>query len=164
MDGSPPGSSIHEILQARLLKGVDIFFCRGSSRLRDQTRILCIGSRILYHWATWKARWLIYRYLKCYLALIHTNYIPMHERMGEGNGNPLLYSCLENPWDRGAWWAAVYTVAWSWAQLKWLSMHACIGEGNGNPLRYSCLENPRDRGAWWAAVYHVAQSDMTEAT
>ena len=31
--------------------------------------------------------------------------------IGEGNGNPLLYSCLENPRDRGAWWAAVYGVA-----------------------------------------------------
>ena len=30
---------------------------------------------------------------------------------GEGNGNPLKYSCLENPMDRGAWWAAVYGVA-----------------------------------------------------
>ena len=32
---------------------------------------------------------------------------------GEENGNPLQYSCLENPWDRGAWWAAVYGVAQS---------------------------------------------------
>ena len=31
--------------------------------------------------------------------------------MGEGNGNPLLYSCLESPVDRGAWWAAVHGVA-----------------------------------------------------
>ena len=59
----------------------------------------------------------------------------------EGNGNPLQYSCLENPVDRGAWWAAVYGVAQSWTRLKWLSMHACIGEGNGNPFQYSCLEN-----------------------
>ena len=29
---------------------------------------------------------------------------------GEGNGNPLQYSCLENPMDRGAWWAAVHGV------------------------------------------------------
>ena len=28
--------------------------------------------------------------------------------IGEGNGNPLQYPCLENPWDGGAWWAAVY--------------------------------------------------------
>ena len=33
---------------------------------------------------------------------------------GERNGNPLQYSCLENPRDRGAWWAAVYGVAQSW--------------------------------------------------
>ena len=38
--------------------------------------------------------------------------------MGEGNGNPLQCSCLENPRDRGAWWAAVYGVAQSLTQLK----------------------------------------------
>ena len=77
---------------------------------------------------------------------------------GEGNGSPLQYSCLENPVDRGAWWAAVHRVEQSWTRLKWLSTHARIGEGNGNSLQCSCLENPRDRGAWWAAVYGVAQS------
>ena len=41
--------------------------------------------------------------------------IPGLERFpGEGNGNPLQYSCLENPKDRGAWWAAVYGVKQSW--------------------------------------------------
>ena len=41
--------------------------------------------------------------------------------IGEGNGNPFQGSCLENPRDRGAWWAAVYGVAQSWTRLKWLS-------------------------------------------
>ena len=41
--------------------------------------------------------------------------------IGEGNGNPLQCSCLENPRDGGAWWAAVYGVAQSWTQLKRLS-------------------------------------------
>ena len=40
---------------------------------------------------------------------------------GEGNGNPLQYYCLENPMDRGPWWAAVYGVAQSQTQLKRLS-------------------------------------------
>ena len=40
---------------------------------------------------------------------------------GEGNGTPLQYSCLENPREGGAWWAAVYGVAQSWTRLKWLS-------------------------------------------
>ena len=41
--------------------------------------------------------------------------------IGEGNGNPLQCSCLENPRDGGAWWATVYGVAQSRTQLKWLS-------------------------------------------
>ena len=41
--------------------------------------------------------------------------------IGEGNGNPLQYSCLENPRDRGAWWAAVCGVTQSRTWLKWLS-------------------------------------------
>ena len=41
---------------------------------------------------------------------------------GEGNGTPLQYSCLENPMDAGAWWAAVYGVAQSWTRLKWCSI------------------------------------------
>ena len=41
-----------------------------------------------------------------------------------GHGNPLQYSCLENPMDRGAWRATVHGVAKSWIQLKQLSMHA----------------------------------------
>ena len=40
---------------------------------------------------------------------------------GEGNGTPLQYSCLENPRDGGAWWAAVYGVSQNRAELKWLS-------------------------------------------
>ena len=41
--------------------------------------------------------------------------------IGEANGNPLLCSCLENPRDGGAWWAAVYGVAQSQTRLKRLS-------------------------------------------
>ena len=37
---------------------------------------------------------------------------------GEGNGNPLQYSCLENPMNGGAWWATVHGVAKSWTQLS----------------------------------------------
>ena len=37
---------------------------------------------------------------------------------GGGRGNPLQYSCLENPMDKGAWWAIVHRVTRSWIQLK----------------------------------------------
>ena len=41
--------------------------------------------------------------------------------IGEGNGSPLWWSCLENPKDGAAWWAAVYGVTQSQTRLKWLS-------------------------------------------
>ena len=44
---------------------------------------------------------------------------------GVGNGNPLQYSCLENPMDRGVWQAAVHGVTKSWTWLKRLSTQAC---------------------------------------
>ena len=43
---------------------------------------------------------------------------------GGGHGNPLQYSCRENPKDNGAWWAMVHWVTNSWTQLKQLSTHA----------------------------------------
>ena len=45
----------------------------------------------------------------------------VRKNVGEGNGNPLQHSCLENPRDRGAWWAAVYGVKESRTRLKQLS-------------------------------------------
>ena len=59
--------------------------------------------------------------------------------IGEGNGNLLQCSCLENPRDGEAWWATVYGVAQSWTQLKPLS--------SSSSNQYPCLENPMDRGA-----------------
>ena len=55
VDGSPSGSSVHGISQARILKWVAILYCRGSPRSRDQTCVSCIGKWILYPCATWKA-------------------------------------------------------------------------------------------------------------
>ena len=46
--------------------------------------------------------------------MMHRNlqfYIGLNYQLGEGNGTPLQYSCLENPMDGGAWWAAVHGVA-----------------------------------------------------
>ena len=81
--------------------------------------------------------------------------------IGEGNGTPLHYSCLENPMDGGASWAAVHGVAKSWTRLSDFTFtfhfHA-LEKGNGNPLQCSCLENLRDGRAWWAAIYGVVQS------
>ena len=51
---------------------------------------------------------------------------------GEGNGNPLQYSCLENPSDGGVWWAAIYGVAQSQTLLKWLSSSSSWDTGGSH--------------------------------
>ena len=74
---------------------------------------------------------------------------------GGGHGNPLWYSCLENPMDRGAWWATVHRVAKSRTQLKRLSTHSgkdqarLISRGRTGPelgstggRRDGCCTNP----------------------
>ena len=57
MDSSPEGSSVHGILQARILEWVTMTFSRGSSRPRDSrfSHVFCIGRQILYHWTTREA-------------------------------------------------------------------------------------------------------------
>ena len=95
----------------------------------------------------------------------------------EGLGNPLQYSCLENPMDRGAWWATVHGVTKSWTRMKRLSMHAlpAVQEtqvqslGREDPLEMEVanhssipvLENPRDRGAYrpWVHKRRTRLSD-----
>ena len=92
--------------------------------------------------------------------------------IGEGNGSPLQCSCLENPRDGGAWWAAICGVAQSRTRLTRLSSSSSSrwsvvmnpptkagdaglipgwgrapGEGNGSPLQYSCLRSHMDTGA-----------------
>ena len=112
--------------------------------------------------------------------------------LGEGNGNPLQCSCLENPRDSGAWWVAVYGVAQSRTRLKWLSSSSSSTDAASgkepvcqyrrckkcgfdpwvwkipwrrawHPRQYFCLENPMDRGAWRAAVHGIIESDTIEA-
>ena len=65
------------------------------------------------------------------LRVGHTERLPFHFSLsciGEGNGNPLQCSCLENPRDGGAWWAAVYGVAQSRTRLKQLSSSSSKAE------------------------------------
>ena len=79
---------------------------------------------------------------------------------GEGNGNPLQYSCLENPMHQEPGRLQpmrLLGVGHNWATSLSLFTFT-YWEGNGNSLQCSCLENPRDGRAWWAAVYGVAQS------
>ena len=76
--------------------------------------------------------------------------------IGEGNGNPLQCSCLENPRDGGAWWAAVYGVAQSQTRLKQLSSSSIVFLKSLKPV--TCRDipesitfyiNPLKVKMWW---------------
>ena len=70
----------------------------------------------------------------------HTGSIPGTGRLpGEGNGNPLQYSCLEKPLYRGAWQATVHGVAKSQTQLKRLSTH--VANENNSPETCRIVSN-----------------------
>ena len=69
---------------------------------------------------------------------------------GEGNGNPLQCSCLENPRDRGAWWAAVYGVAQSRTRLKRLSSSS-ISCGSFSGRRQAIVTSSSSKG--WLVTF-----------
>ena len=122
MECSTPDSSVHGIFLAGILEWVAVSSFRVSSPARDRTLISCIGRQILNHWATWEAQ---NKTLKSapwgqwYLCVVHGCPTP--------GSQPTLASAFyycsdcENPRDGGAWWAAIYGIAQSWTQLKWLS-------------------------------------------
>ena len=66
--------------------------------------------------------------------------------IGEENGNPLQYFCLENPRDWGAWWAAIYGVTQSQTWLKWLSSSKLVITflPRSKHLLLSCLQSPSE--------------------
>ena len=87
---------------------------------------------------------------------------------GEGNGNPLQYSCLENPMDRGAWWATVHGVAQSRTRLKQLSSNSIeylaqallscpvtgrhqVCKGKFSVIKKERRNSPKDEN-WWKLV------------
>ena len=73
-------------------------------------------------------------------------------RIGEGNGNPLQCSCLENPRDGGAWWAAIYGVAQSRTRLKRLS------SSTRGPAKWDTASPPP--GIWCWKYSHCIKSEM----
>ena len=117
MDCSPLGSSVHGILQARILEGVAIPFSTGSSRPRDWTHVSCTAGRFFTVWAIRVSIDVISKTKRAsQVALViknppansgdtgHASWIPGSEGSpGEGNGDPLQDSCPENPVDWGAW-------------------------------------------------------------
>ena len=135
LDYSLPGFLVHEILQARVLEWVTIPFSRGSSLPRYQAQNSCLVGRFFTVWVT-RGIYIYYTFV-CVCVCVCIIFpgssdgkesacnaedwgsVPgLGRSPGGGNGNVLKYVCLENPMDRGAWWAMVHRVTKSWT---WLS-------------------------------------------
>ena len=88
------------------------------------------GAIVIYTLGLWRRRWqptpvllpgkwaAVHRVAKTERRLNDFTFFLSIVPFGEGNGNPLQCSCLENPMDRGAWWATVYGVAKSQTRLN----------------------------------------------
>ena len=106
MDCSPPGCSVHGILQGRILKWVAISVSRSYclTVIKFHGTYFGFPSNSDGKESAYSAGGL--------------GSIPGSGRSREGNGNPVQYSRLENPMDKGAWWATVHGVTKSLTQLK----------------------------------------------
>ena len=94
---------------------VTISFSRGIFPTQGLNPCLLNCRQILYHWATREANYVNANITENMINVINTVVCYI---CGEGNGTLLQYSCLENPMDGGAWWAAVYGVSQSQTWLK----------------------------------------------
>ena len=135
LNSSLPGSSVHGILQARILEWLAVPFSRGNSQSRNGTQLSCIIGGFFVEKAWLPTTVLLPGKSHGRRSLVgcspwglsesdRTERLHFHFSLsciGEGNDNPLQCSCLENPRDGGAWWAAVYGVSRSRTWLKRLS-------------------------------------------
>ena len=87
------------------------------------------------------------------------------EIIGEGNGNPLQYSCLENPMDGGAWQAAVHGVAKSQTRLSEFTFTFMHWRRKGQPTPVFLPGESQGQGSLvGCCLQGHTESDMTEAT
>ena len=118
--------TVRGILQARILEWVAVPFPRGFSQPRDRTQVSRIAGGFFTSWATKETPWLHTGSFSVYGSILVSSLVAqtvrnlpaMQEtwiwswvRNRRRNGYPLEHSCLENPRDRKAWWATVYSVA-----------------------------------------------------
>ena len=99
MDGSPPGSSVHGIVQARVLEWVAIAF----STIVAKHGLSCLAACGIFLDQVLNPCPLHWQANSQPLDRISGNMSCLHLALGEGNGTPLQYSCLENPMGGGAW-------------------------------------------------------------
>ena len=143
------GSSVHGILQARILEWVAMPPSRWSFWLRDPTHvsyISCIGGQVLPPLAPPGKSITIYMDVSIHRHIHMYTHTHTHTRLCRQPSQVALVvkNLPTNSGDLGDMGSI-------------LGSRVSPGSGHGNQLQYSCLENPMDRGAWWATVYSVTR-------
>ena len=176
MDYSPPGSSVHGILQARILEWVAIPFSRGSSWPRDQIWVFCIAGRLFTIWVTREDFKCSHCGLQIWFRSKHSLSVKKKNRKLQCKADEA--GCWEykhkilNFENALSYYTHTHTKASWWLSSKESTCNArdtgdlglipgsgrSLGEKNGNQLQYSCLENSMYRGDWWATVHGVTKS------
>ena len=91
-------------------------------------------------------------------------YMSIVPSSGEGDGTPLQYSCLENPMDRGAWWAAVHGVAKSRTGLSDFTFTFMPWRGKWQPTPVFLPGESQGWGSLVGCLWGRTESDTTEGT
>ena len=90
-----------------------------------------------------------------------TDLIPGSGRSpGGGHGNPLQYSRLENPMDRGAWWAIVHGVTDSWTPVKWPDTHI-LYRRKTRICMVLCFTGKKEPGLLFISIYFLGREGLS---
>ena len=133
-----PVSSVHGISQTRILEWVAISFSRGSSQLRDQTCVSCIGRWILYHWATWEAhrhRQIIGKLRKVHCGFDYILGVTLHLLCTLVTHSKTSLPAKQGPWQLASrCWVSVLFLAFELrGVLYWLSSNIWWQVTNNDP-------------------------------
>ena len=148
MDCSPPGSSIHGILLARVLECVASAFSEMHILMWKRPNFLNSGCNILQDYLT------LFLWSQSHKRISSKDWVSIWVVRNDAVNRYLSMNVYGLP----QWLSGKESACNSGEMGLIFGFGRSTGGGNGNPLQYSCLENPMDRGACWATIHGVTKN------